>query len=53
MRSIHPRHMTNVERRAEVCRLLALGLILGLQRWPDREEERRTGPTTDWVALAQ
>lgn len=48
-----PPLLTSKERHAEVCRLLALGLILGLQRWPDREKERRTGATTDRVALAQ
>lgn len=25
--ALHPRHMTPLERRAELCRLLALGLV--------------------------
>jgi len=36
---LHPRHMRSLERRAELCRILALGLIRWTKRTCDHEAD--------------
>jgi hypothetical protein len=47
MNPLHPRQMSNAERRIEICRLLLLGPILGNRQPLDREREDLTGGSED------